>query len=160
MLEKLLKPQLDSATLMLRLGLAAIFIPHGFFKVVQEAALIQQISLSTQQIVGWTELVCGLALMFGLFSRLAALAVIAMQLGAIFLVTGERALMGPDINIRGADYTRVGPEFNLVLIVMCICVILLGSGAISLDYLILRPLSKRSSSVIPRAPAAAQVAGR
>ena len=60
---------------------------------------------------------------------------------------------------RGGSW-RVCPEFNLVLIVMCICVILLGSGAISLDYLILRPLSKRSSSATPRAPAGAQVAGR
>jgi len=141
---------------MLRLGLAAIFVPHGVLKVVQEHALIEQISLSTQQIVGWTELACGLALTFGLFSRLAAAAVIAMQLGAIILVTGERALMGPDINIRGADYTRVGPEFNLVLIVMCICVILLGSGAVSLDHLIVRLFSKSSSSVVPSTPAGAR----
>jgi uncharacterized membrane protein YphA (DoxX/SURF4 family) len=160
MLENLLRPQLNSAALMLRLGLAAIFVPHGIFKVVQQYALIEQISLSTQQIVGWTELACGLALMFGLFSRLAALAVIAMQLGAIILVTGEHALMGPDINARGADYTRVGPEFNLVLIVMCSCVILLGSGAWSLDYLILRVFSKSSSSVAPPAPAGPLVAVR
>jgi hypothetical protein len=58
---------------------------------------------------------------------------------------------------RGGSW-RVCPEFNLVLIVMCICVILVGSGAVSLDHLIVRLFSKSSSSVVPSTPAAARVA--
>jgi uncharacterized membrane protein YphA (DoxX/SURF4 family) len=136
MLTTLLKPKVDLAALVLRWGIAAIFLVHGYFKIVQtEPLLPESIMTFEQQIVlAWTEMVIGGAVAIGLFSRLAALVAIGHQIGAIVLITGKRALAGPEINMSGADYTKVGPEFNLVLIALCLGVILLGSGIFSLDY--------------------------
>jgi uncharacterized membrane protein YphA (DoxX/SURF4 family) len=135
MFAKLLKPQVDLAALFLRLGLAAIFIAHGMIKVLQDLPLRPDVmSMHMQTVVGWIELIAGSALLFGIFSRLASLALIVLQVGAIVLITGQYALRGPVVERTGADYTRVGPEFNLVLITMCLSVMVLGSGALSLDH--------------------------
>jgi putative oxidoreductase len=136
MFATLFKPKVDFAALLLRLGLAAVFVVHGYFKIVQAFPLIQQMSMQVQQIVGWTEFVAGIALALGLFSRLAALATIPIQVGAIILVTGKRAMTVTPFEATGADYTRVGPEYNGILIVAALAVILLGSGVVSLDHLI------------------------
>src|SRR5438445_8561295 len=117
---KLLKPQVDLAALILRLGLAAIFVVHGVIKVMQTSPLRPEWSMSTQALVGWTELVAGAALALGLFSRLAALALAVTQVCAIVLITGQYALRGPVIERTGADYMKVGPELNPVLIAMCL----------------------------------------
>jgi putative oxidoreductase len=147
MLTSLLKPKTDFAALFLRLGLACIFIVHGIFKIDQDFPLLEDtMSLNTQIALGWVELICGGLLLVGLFSRLAALALIPTQIAAIVLVTGRRALLGPSIKATGADYTKVGPEFNLVLILMCLAVIVLGSGVISLDHLLLTGLRKKKGA--------------
>jgi uncharacterized membrane protein YphA (DoxX/SURF4 family) len=140
MLAKLLAPKVDLASLILRWGLASLFIVHGYFKIVQDQPLLSELSASTETAVGWAELICGGALALGLFSRLASLALVVLQVGAIVLVTGKYALRGPVIYPAGADYTRVGPEFNLVVIALCVGVILLGSGVFSLDHLLGRLL--------------------
>ena len=108
--------------------------------------------MEEQTIIGWAEVAIGGMMFFGLFSRIAALAAIAHQIGAIVMVTGRRALAGFDMNMTGADYTRVGPEFNLVIVALCLGVILLGSGAFSVDACLMR-LMTRSGSDAP-APAA------
>jgi len=136
MFATLFKPKVDFAALLLRLGLAAVFVVHGYFKIVQSYPLIREMSLQVQQIVGWTEFVAGIALALGLFSRLAALATIPVQVGAIILVTGKRALTVTPIEATGADYSRVGPEYNGLLIVTALAVIVLGSGVVSLDHLV------------------------
>jgi uncharacterized membrane protein YphA (DoxX/SURF4 family) len=144
----LLKPHVDFAALLLRLGLAAIFIVHGVMKIVQEFPLIQEeiISFGAQTAAGWVELVCGILLAIGLFSRLAAIPLIIEQIMAIYLVTGARALAGPAIQASGADYTKVGPEFNLVLITMCLAVIALGSGVMSVDHCLRMMMSRRKGA--------------
>jgi uncharacterized membrane protein YphA (DoxX/SURF4 family) len=155
MLANLLKPKVDLAALLLRWGLASLFVVHGFWKVMQEEQLLAQLSMSTEKAVGWAELVCGLALALGLLTRLAALGVIALQVGAIALVTGGRALRGPEINPTGADYMKVGPEYNLLIIVACLAVVLLGSGAVSLDHLIGRLFRRQGAQARVEAPAVA-----
>ena len=152
MFASLLKPKVDLASLAIRWGIAAIFLVHGYFKLVQQYPLLQQFSMEEQTIIGWAEVAIGGMMFFGLFSRIAALAAIAHQIGAIVMVTGRRALAGFDMNMTGADYTRVGPEFNLVIVALCLGVILLGSGAFSVDACLMR-LMTRSGSDAP-APAA------
>jgi uncharacterized membrane protein YphA (DoxX/SURF4 family) len=140
MLATLLKPKVDLAALVLRWGIAAIFLVHGYFKLMQDFLLFPPSLMTFEQQValGWAEVIIGGAVAIGLLSRLAALVTIVHQIGAIVLVTGGRALAGPEINRTGADYTRVGPEFNLVLIALCVGIILLGSGMFSLDHLLKR----------------------
>lgn len=133
MFAKLLKPQTDWAGLILRLGLAAIFGVHGYFKLRQDIPMIPDTSLELQIAVGWGEMLCGLALMIGLLSRVAAIGIIVIQVGAIVRLTGQHALSGLDIENKGADYFRVGPEYNVVLICMALAVVLIGSGKISVD---------------------------
>ena len=62
MFEKLLTPKVDLATLLLRVGLAAIFVVHGYIKISQDYPLIEDVSLGTQVAIGWMELICGVAL--------------------------------------------------------------------------------------------------
>src|SRR5437763_14289192 len=108
MLAKLLTPKVDAATLILRLGLAAIFMVHGWFKIDQDLPLLSQLTMTQNLLIGWMELICGTLLLVGLLSRLAVLPLIADMIGAIILVTGKHALEGPRIRATGADYTNVG----------------------------------------------------
>lgn len=149
----LLRPQVDAASVMLRWGLAAIFIVHGFFKLGQTGPFLEEIPLSQQNLVGWLELVCGCLLVPGLLSRLAALALAATQVGAVMLITGKYAFEGLTFGKKGVDFTKVGPEYNLVLIVMCLSVVALGSGTISLDHLLASWWRSRRGTTAP-APAA------
>jgi putative oxidoreductase len=138
MLATLRSYKLDAAALLLRVGLAAIFVVHGYVKVHQHSPLDEQLlTLTEQRLVGWAELVCGIALLVGLLSRFAALGIVAVQIGAIVLVTGSHAMQGLTIRkLGGIDWRLVGPEYNLVLITMAVCVLILGSGAFSLDRVI------------------------
>lgn len=97
MFTSLLKPKVDVASLVIRWGLAAVFLVHGYFKLVQTSPLVAELNMTEQ--------------------------------------------------------TVLGPEYNLVIIALFLGVVLLGSGAFSIDGLVLRLLS-RSQSEAP-APAVA-----
>jgi uncharacterized membrane protein YphA (DoxX/SURF4 family) len=89
-------------------------------------------SLSThaaQLAVAWAELLGGVALLLGLFTRLASVAEIAIQLGAIWLVTFDRGF-----TIRGGG----GYEYNLALVAMCVALVAIGGGAWALDAILAR----------------------
>ena len=148
MFANLLKPKPDLAALILRIGLAAIMIVHGWIKLDvgldQSSELIAGISRPVQTAVGAAELVCGIALLVGLGSRVAAIVLGAIQFGAIVLVTNTS---GPEV-IRSvskrAAYLTIGPEYNMVLGFMCLAVIVLGSGCYSLDRAIACRLCKKA----------------
>lgn len=143
MMPSLLAPRPSLAALFLRLGLAAIFIVLGYSKSILSFQTLgeQGFSVEQERAIGWVELVCGLLLLVGLLSRLAALVLVALQAGAIFFVTGKYALMLVWFDPQGKpDLQKVGPEYNLVLIAMCLAVVALGSGLISLDYLLKKQL--------------------
>lgn|SRR5262245_24405921 len=83
------------------------------------------VSLSAvQYAVAWGELLGGLSLLIGLLTRLAAVGLILIQLGAIYFVTGPQGMSGP----YGFGY-----EFNVALVAMCLAVLVLGPGAWSID---------------------------
>jgi uncharacterized membrane protein YphA (DoxX/SURF4 family) len=138
MAAKLRGPEVDLASLVLRWVLAAIFIVHGLIKVVVGTKMFDELTVQQQHLVGWTELVAGSLLALGLLSRIASPVLIFLQAGAIWMYTGSLALKGPMPTITGTDYTKVGPEYNVALIGMALCVALLGSGVFSLDYLLAR----------------------
>jgi putative oxidoreductase len=137
----------DLAALLLRLGLAVIFIYHGLDKItgsqndwgtswawrlwlarpdVQPGEEVPWVMFpAVQMLVAYAELLGGVALLIGLFSRVAAIAMIIVQLGAVWLVTYARGFAGVG-----------GYEYNVALIVMCLAVLVLGDGALAVDKLI------------------------
>jgi uncharacterized membrane protein YphA (DoxX/SURF4 family) len=91
-----------------------------------------------QLAVAWGELLGGVLLLFGFGSRLAALWLIVIQAGAIYTVTGMRGFSIAE----GGGY-----EYNVVLLAMCLAVLCLGSGPLSLS----RALSKKRTPPQPTA---------
>src|ERR1700681_3624776 len=97
MFTSLLKPKADLTSLVIRWGLAAVFLVHGYFKLVQDFPLRPELNLYEQTLVGWAETIIGAAMALGLLSRIAALAGIVHQVLIIILVTGKLALVGFDM---------------------------------------------------------------
>jgi uncharacterized membrane protein YphA (DoxX/SURF4 family) len=85
-----------------------------------------QLQSSVQLLVAWGELVGGVALLLGLLTRFAALGMIVIQIGAIYLVTGARGF-----SAAGA----AGYEYNVALLGMCATLVFLGSGTLALNRL-------------------------
>jgi putative oxidoreductase len=162
--------RMNLASLVLRLSLAVIFLYHGLDKIISfdggagwvnnmylgksempsskaesERSLPEPppTSLSfvgTQLAVAWGEFLGGLALASGLLTRLAALAMIVIQTGAVILVTAPQRL-----TLRGGGYEY---EYNLALIVMCLALLSLGAGKWSVDWLLTQRRRKRSATVL------------
>jgi uncharacterized membrane protein YphA (DoxX/SURF4 family) len=79
---------------------------------------------TVQGVVAWGELIGGITLVLGLLTRLSALCLMATQFGAIFSTT---------VHYGFSSGRRLGYEYNVALIIMCLAVILLGGGAIAVD---------------------------
>jgi len=115
--------------LILRLGLAAIFIFHGLDKVNADMQWGSDWDPShslpaTQQLaVAWGELLGGVALALGFLTRLAALGISAIMVGAIVTIHWE----------HGFSLRDGGFEYNFAIIVMCLAVVLMGGGALAVD---------------------------
>jgi putative oxidoreductase len=71
------------------------------------------------------ELLCGLALIAGLFTRVAAFLLICDMLGAILLV-----------HLAGGFFMPAGYEYALTLIAALVAIILAGPGSLALDDVI------------------------
>ena len=118
--------------LLLRLGLAAVFIYHGLEKVSPEnnyganwypgIAAPEAVKVPAQLATAWGELLGGVALAVGFLPRVAAAGLILIMAGAIATVTGP----------KGFSAVKGGWEYNFVLIVMCLGVLLLGGGPLGL----------------------------
>jgi putative oxidoreductase len=116
--------------LLLRAMLAAIFIFHGYNLVGGDTELgsnwmpkeLAQ-PAPVQMAAAWGELVGGIALAFGFLTRIAALGIIAIMVGAIAQVHWP----------NGFDITKHGYEYNLAIITMCACLVLGGPGPIAVD---------------------------
>src|SRR5262245_34005420 len=89
--------------LILRAGLAVIFVFHGLGKVNAETEWgwswhpggQDAMAGPLQMAVAWGELVGGIALGLGLLTRLAALGIAAIMAGAIVTVHGEHGFALP-----------------------------------------------------------------
>ena len=80
------------------------------------------------------ELLGGVGLLLGLFTRLAALAIIAMMAGAIAKVHWPHGFF---INWELAPGKGHGLEANLAFIAMAVACVIAGGGALSLDALLM-----------------------
>ena len=162
------------AAVVLRLSLAVIFLVHGLDKIINghagaawvndlyaskpdnaaakpksERETMKEIPTSemfmgTQLAVSWGEFFGGLALLVGMLTRLAALGLIVIQIGAIAVVTAPR---GFHLHGGGSEY-----EYNLALIVMCATLLILGAGRWSVDRTLAQRRPKRTHGASAPAP--------
>jgi uncharacterized membrane protein YphA (DoxX/SURF4 family) len=102
-----------------------------------------QLNSSIQLLVAWGEVVGGVVLLLGFLTRWAALGLIAIQVGAIVLVTGARGF---------APTGETGYEYNVALVAMCLALVFLGSGTLALNRLFWRSPSRPAHAPEP-APA-------
>jgi putative oxidoreductase len=147
----------DLAALALRVGLAAVLIPHALHKILGPgsgwganwladlinaplmAADLTPYLTAVQLAVAWGELLGGAALLLGLLTRPAALGAVLLQGCAAYLAASSDAF----------SFTKAGgPEFNLVLLAMGVVALLLGGGRFSFDRL---PGGRRSAPPAERA---------
>ncbi len=131
----LLQTRSDINLTILRLALGLIMLPHGAQKLFGwfgGGGFSGTINFFQSQLgippfitvlVIATEFFGSLLLVFGLLSRLAALALIANMLGAILLVNGT----------NGFFWTAGGIEFHLLIIAVALVILLAGGGAYSVD---------------------------
>ncbi|HXG08733.1 MAG TPA: DoxX family protein [Gemmataceae bacterium] len=123
--------------LLLRLGLAVIFLYHGTAKVTGEGNELgaawakapegqQPLPKPFQMAVAWGELLGGAGLAIGFLTRLAALGIAVIMVGAIATVHGP----------KGFSLQHGGYEYNFLILVVCAAVFLLGAGTLSADRLI------------------------
>jgi putative oxidoreductase len=118
--------------LLLRAALAAVFIYHGLDKIKPEYhfglrwTAPEMVATGLQPLVAWGELLGGVAIALGVLTRPAAAGLVAIMVGAIVKVHGD----------KGFGMQQGGFEYNFVLIVIAVVLILTGAGTFSLDRVI------------------------
>ncbi len=127
-------PRVDAALALLRVIMGTIFFMHGGQKLfvfgfagVTGAFTQMGIPLPgiTGPMVGLLEFFGGLALIFGLLTRLVALGLAVDMLGAILMV-----------RMAGGFFAPKGIEFELALFAGAATLALAGAGAFSLDRMV------------------------
>ncbi len=127
------------ALLLVRLSLAAVFVPSGWGKIhdlAKVTAFFTELGIPMPHanaiLVSLTELGCGVLLLVGLAGRLAALPIVANM--AVAIITAKRD------DVHGLTDLFALDEF--LYIVMALVVVAFGAGLFSLDALAMRFLGK------------------
>jgi putative oxidoreductase len=132
----------DYAEPILRIALGAILIPHGLQKLfgafgglgfAGNAALFDRIGYTPGvfwgTLVGCTELIGGILLVLGLFTRLAAAAVLIFMLVAMKFTSA-----------KGFFWTGGGMEYSLLIGICALFFVIRGGGRCSLDHMMGREI--------------------
>lgn len=120
----------SAALLVLRLIVGVAFILHGFDKIMNPFSWMgpeAPVPGIFQSLAALAEFGGGLAIIFGLFTPLASLALIANMLGALFIVHFPRG-----------DAFIGGYELPLVYLGLFIVLYTTGPGLYSLDHVLFR----------------------
>ena len=129
----LLDKQRGIALLLARLAVGLVFMSTGWGKI-HSVAKVTEFFASLHipapgfhaVVVGWSELLCGTALVIGLMTRLATIPLIVSMIVAI--LTAKRG------DIHGFFDLVAFEEFTYLIILIVIAI--LGPGAIALDHLL------------------------
>ena len=126
----------DLVHVVLRVALGGILIPHGMQKLFgsfgglgleKNAALFDKIGYAPGMfwgtLVGCTELIGGILLVIGLFTRPAAAAVVIFMINGVYFTA----------KTGGFFWTARGSEFPILILVVALFILIRGSGAWSVD---------------------------
>ena len=128
--------QVNVGLALVRIITGIVFAAHGYqkffvFGLDGATGAFTQMGIPapaiTAPLVAIVELFGGIALIIGLLTRLAALGLAINMLGAIFLV-----------RLKGGFFAPNGAEFELVLCIACLALVIGGAGALSVDDAIAR----------------------
>ena len=118
---------------LLRIGLAGVFVYHGIGKVMDLGGFSQMMGLSTPvaALVTFAEVAGGVGIIVGAFTndlvtRLAALALAPVMLGAIFMVHWGRWNFMP-----AEGFPAGGMEFQVVLLLTALFFLVMGNSGSS-----------------------------
>lgn len=140
MLQKLFATNKDVIPLILRLTLGAVMFPHGAQKVLGwfggggfNATLQGMTGMGLPAaivvVVMIAEFLGSLGLIFGFLTRLSALGIISVMLGAIFTVHQQYGFF---MNWMG-NQAGEGFEYHLLAIGIAIALLIRGGGSFSID---------------------------
>jgi len=143
------------APLALRLIIGYGSMAHGWAKLSRGVGGFEKLLLFLHVpfphlmawVVPFTELICGFAILIGLFIRITAIPMIFVMLTAMFTVHfkyGFSAVKTIGLSADGPLFGPPGYEVDLLYIAGLITLIIMGSGTLSLDYLIRRRSSKKN----------------
>ncbi len=144
MLKRLLATDTASSTLLIRLMVGPVFLSEGIQKFVlaplRGAGRFERIGLPAPEVlgtlVGAFEMVCGLCIVIGLFTRLAAIPTLVIMLVAI-AVTKSQVYAD-----EGFWQLLHGSRTDWAMLLGSVFLIIKGSGLWSLDKLIIRFITK------------------
>jgi len=140
MLRKLFATNKDIVPIFLRLTLGAVMFPHGAqkvlgwfggagFKATLEGMTGMGLPAAIVVMVMIAEFLGSLGLIFGFLTRLSALGVISVMLGAIFTVHQQYGFF---MNWMGKQAGE-GFEYHLLAIGIAVALLVRGGGAFSID---------------------------
>ncbi len=115
--------------LLLRFGLAVIFIYHGLALVQEDGGTNWAKKMQdpppkiVQALAAWGQLIGGIAMAVGFLTRLAAVGLAIIMIGAVATVHWTHGF-----NIQEGGY-----EYNFVILVICAALILMGPGPLAVD---------------------------
>lgn len=115
-----MKSNTDIALLLVRVGLALVFIAHGWDKLSNMEGTVgffSSIGLSAvwAYVIAYVELIGGISMLTGLFTGWAGVVLAATMVGAIGIVKISKGFIG-------------GYEFDLMLFLSAIAISLAGPG--------------------------------
>jgi putative oxidoreductase len=146
MLKRLLQTGDDPVLTLLRLLLGAVFFAHGAQKALgwfggygfaATVGAFAKMGMPTPLalFVILTEFLGSLALIFGLFARVASAAIAILMVGAIAMV---HAHFGFYMNWFGQQKGE-GFEYHLLAIALAAAILIRGAGSLSVDRALSRP---------------------
>jgi putative oxidoreductase len=142
--------QLSLGIALVRIITGVVFLAHGcqkffVFGIAGATAAFGQMGVPapsiTAPLVAIVEVAAGIALILGLLTRLAALGLAINMLGAIFLV-----------RLKGGFFIPNGAEYETVLFVACVALVIAGAGALSIDDAIAMRRSAATGDPYARTP--------